>query len=166
LQPDVLHRLHCPPVPGDRDQIKLKQLEQRRVNNDRAMWLAPVITMAAQAFLLQVISDPKVGFGGRFAVLTAGIAATLAAIWTIVRGRSREVLYSEAIQEQAVALGLDDVRPAALKRPPRLGGLSWQSLDRRLALAADSGRWPIAYMVWTIALLCFIVADLAMFFSV
>jgi len=62
-------------------------------------------------------------------------------------------------------LNLDDVRPIALKRPPHIEGLSWQSLDRRLVLAAGSKRLPIAYMVWTVALVCFIAADLAVFLS-
>lgn len=150
----------------DRDLTKLNQLEQRRAENDRAMWLAPVITMAAQAFLLQILSDPGVPRGGRLAVLVAGATATLAASWTILRARSREVLYSEAIHEQALDLGLDDVRPSALVRPERLSGTTWRSLDRRLTLWADSERLPIAYMVWTVALICFAVADFVVFFAV
>jgi hypothetical protein len=149
----------------ERALVTLGQLEQRRSENDRAMWLAPVITMAAQAFLLQILSDRSVPLGARLAVLLAGAAATLAACWTLLRAHSREVLYSETIQLRSRELGLVDVRPGELPRLTKDGGMA-RKLDHWLVRIAHQERWPIPYMGWALALLLFVAADLVVFLAV
>jgi hypothetical protein len=151
---------------GQRDLITLGQLEQRRGENDRAMWLAPVITMAAQTFLLQVISDASVPGGARFAVLIAGVTATMAACWTVLRGHAREVHYSEAIWKYSQRLGLPDVRPNALGSGLTLSEGIWRRLDRWLVRGSSHRRWPIPYMAWELALFLFVLADLTVFLAV
>jgi hypothetical protein len=150
---------------NQRDLFTFGQLEQRRGENDRAMWLAPVITMAAQAFLLQIISNQGVPCLARLSVLLAGIAATLAACWTVARAHAREVQYSEEIWRYSEALGLPDVRPSALKSDLTLDDGGWRRLDRWLVHHAKRQSWPIPYMAWTLALLLFVVADLVVFFA-
>jgi hypothetical protein len=83
-------------VSADHTRITIEQLELRREDSSRALWLAPVLTMAAQAFLLQVLSQGSICQGARAAVLVAGLLSTLAALWSLLRARSREVLFSEA----------------------------------------------------------------------
>ena len=145
------------------DLATLQQLEQRRAENDRAMWLAPMLTMTAQAFLLQVLSGdvPRLARG---AVLAAGLAATFAALWTVLRGRSREVLYSETIAARLDELGMPDVRPEALRlSPQRKPG--WRKLDRILVSFAGRDIWPMPYICWAVALFLFAVADIAVFLA-
>lgn len=132
----------------ERALTTLGQLEQRRGENDRAMWLAPVITMAAQAFLLQILSDQSIPRGARLAVLVAGAVATLAACWTVLRGHAREVLYSETIHALSRKLGLDDVRPGN-QELTREGG-AVRKLDHWLVRIATvtTGRSPTWAGLW------------------
>jgi hypothetical protein len=37
--------------------VRIDHLERRRTGNDQAMWLAPVLTVTGQAFLLQVLAS-------------------------------------------------------------------------------------------------------------
>lgn len=127
------------------------------------MWLAPVITMAAQAFLLQIISNQSLPHAARLWVLLAGVAATLAACWTVLRAHAREVQYSEEIWRRSKVLGLPDVRPSALKADLTLDDGGWRKLDRGLVRLASHQGWPTPYMAWTLALLLFVVADLVVF---
>jgi hypothetical protein len=152
--------------PEESARATLTQLEQRRGENDRAMWLAPVITMAAQAFLLQILSDPGIPRGARLAVLVAGVLATLAACWTVLRAHAREVLYSETIQARSTEFGLIDVRPGELPLRLTQDGGTVRKLDRWLIRIAHQDHWPIPYMGWALALFLFIVADLAVFLAV
>jgi hypothetical protein len=61
------------------------------------MWQGPALTIAAQAFLLRVLTDRSIGCGARAVILTAGVLASLAAIASLLRLRAREVRYSEEI---------------------------------------------------------------------
>lgn len=152
--------------PSQRDVLVLGQLEKRRDENDRAMWLAPVITMAAQAFLLQVLSDRSIPCGARLAVLLAGVMSTLAACWTVFRAHSREVLYSEAIRTHSEALDLVDVRPRSLPLDLTQEGGEWRKLDHWVIRAAHNDRWPSPYLGWALALMLFVIADVAVFCAV
>jgi len=134
------------------------------------MWLGPGGTMAAQAFLLQVLANATLGWLSRVAVLAAGLTATAAALWSLLRAHAREVQYSEAIAEWTGASGyIPDVRPSALARPKRrsvppdappqdpgdgeaptrvLEREHWVSRwDRYLVWWASGDRHPRAYMV-------------------
>jgi hypothetical protein len=169
-----------------RELVTLEALERRRQESSENMWLAPVLTMTAQAFLLQVLSKPSLGWLARVAVLAAGLAATIAALWSLLRAHAREVQYSEAIAEWTAGSGyIPDVRPSALHRPTRRaatpdpppqdsgdGEAPTQVLkddkehwvarwDRHIVWWGNPDRHPKAYMVWALALMVFLVADIA-----
>jgi hypothetical protein len=97
--------------------VTLERLERRRGDTWQGIWLAPLIAIVAQAFLLGVLVDENIGWLARAAVLVAAVATSLSAIWSVLRAHAREVQYSEAI----AALDPDepDIRPAALSRPQR-----------------------------------------------
>jgi hypothetical protein len=50
-------------------------LERRRHAYDQAMWQAPALTIAGQAFLLRILADEG-SSGGRAVVLLAGVVET------------------------------------------------------------------------------------------
>lgn len=102
--------------------LTLERLERRRGETWQGLWLAPLLTIVAQGFLLIVLSDEGVGWLARAAVLAAALAANLAAVWSVLRAHAREVQYSEAIDAELAATAVGDyadVRAAALARPSR-----------------------------------------------
>src|SRR5882757_9181348 len=102
--------------------LTLERLERRRGETSAGLWLAPLLTIVAQGFLLLVLADEGVGWLARAAVLVAALAANLAAIWSVLRAHAREVQYSEAIDAELAAIAVGDyadIRPAALARPRR-----------------------------------------------
>jgi hypothetical protein len=117
----------------------LDHLERRRNAHDQAMWQAPALTIAGQAFLLRVLADEGVEWWARAVVLLAGILATLAAALAIRHLRKREKEYSRRIEALSQRVGLDDPRPLVFARP-----------------------FPIIYW-WIFALVAFIVADAVVF---
>jgi hypothetical protein len=151
-------------VAEDYHRITHEQLERRRDDSAQAMWLAPVLTMAAQAFLLQVLSRNTLGQCARLGVLVAGVLATIAALWTLLRSHSREVLFSQTIASYVKNAGLPDVRPNELRQHlPKNGETGLKRVDRRLVRWADCDWLPPAYMVWGVALVAFIVADVLVY---
>jgi hypothetical protein len=72
----------------------LDHLDRRRLGIEQAMWQAPALTVAAQAFLLFVLTDRSVDPLARGFILVAGIMASAAALLSLIRQRSREVLYT------------------------------------------------------------------------
>jgi cation transport ATPase len=148
------------------DAALLEHLERRRHAYDQAMWQAPALTIAGQAFLLAVLTDQSVDrFVVRLLVLVAGVAAVFAAICSLARLRSREVLYSEAIAAHSEELGIGDMRPPALEEKLR------DQLESRLEDASRSerlirrfgDRLSGVYLFWIVALALFGVADLLAF---
>lgn len=102
--------------------MTLERLERRRGETWQGLWLAPLLTLVGQGFLLIVLADEGVGWLARAAVLLAAVAADLAAIWSVLRAHAREVQYSEAIDAELAATAVGDyadVRAAALARPRR-----------------------------------------------
>lgn len=102
--------------------MTLERLERRRGETWQGLWLAPLLTLVGQGFLMVVLADEGVGWLARIAVLVAAVAANLAAIWSVLRAHAREVQYSEAIDAELAATALSDyadVRAAALARPRR-----------------------------------------------
>jgi hypothetical protein len=100
----------------------LERLEHRRGETWQGLWLAPLLTIVAQGFLLLVLSDEGIGWLGRAAVLAAALGANLAAAWSVLRAHAREVQYSEAIDAELAVTAVGDyadVRAAALARPRR-----------------------------------------------
>jgi hypothetical protein len=113
--------------------VLLDHLERRRNTFDQSMWQAPGLTIAAQAFLLTVLTDSGISTTARACILAAGISAVSAAILSLLRLRAREVEYSEAIAYYAKAAGIDDPRNIYQGRRISLekhGPSSW--LDRLL----------------------------------
>jgi hypothetical protein len=103
---------------ADRDRVAtfLTQLESRRSSVDQQMWQAPTLTIAAQAFLLVVLTDSNVSGRARLWIVIAGIAACVAAILSLVRLRAREIGFSEAGGYVCARAGLPDPRPHDLPR--------------------------------------------------
>lgn len=102
--------------------MTLQRLESRRDETWQGLWLAPLLTIAGQGFLLLALSDENVGWLARAAVLAAALGANLAATWSVLRAHAREVQYSEAIDAELAATAVGDyadVRAAALPRPRR-----------------------------------------------
>jgi hypothetical protein len=102
--------------------MTLQRLESRRGETWQGLWLAPLLTVVAQGFLLIALADEGIGWLARAAVLAAALAANLAAAWSVLRAHAREVQYSEAIDGELAATAVGDyadVRAAALPRPKR-----------------------------------------------
>jgi hypothetical protein len=153
-------------APSPEDRLTIEQLERRREDSSSALWLAPVLTMAAQAFLLQILSRESLGQAARASVLAAGLLSTVAALWSLLRARSREVLYSEAIADYLEQAGLPDVRPGALRRHlKKKEERSFRRIDRYLVAWADGDHLPMAYFFWAVALAAFIVADVVVYIA-
>ena len=110
------------PVDKQPELLTLERLERRRGETWQGLWLAPLLTIVAQGFLLIVLGEEAVGWLARAAVLAAALVANLAAIWSVLRAHAREVQYSEAIDAELAATAVGDyadVRAAALARPRR-----------------------------------------------
>lgn len=142
----------------------ITHLDELRREVSQAMWQAPTLTVAAQAFLLRILTDDSVSGFARLVIGAAGVAATFAALWSLLRLREREVLYHDAIAHQFDAWNMPDPRPEKLERKPlkpeRPG--SSAKLDRRLQEAvapSESRRFPI-HVVWGVVLLGFVLADI------
>lgn len=148
-------------------RITLEQLERRREDSARAMWLAPGLTMAGQAFLLQILSENSLNNEARFAVLLAGIAATVAALWSLLRAHAREVQFSEEINKYTTRHDLGPIRPYEFAEPETLDeDASWdRKADRWVVLFASEHEWLRAYALWALALALFIAADIAVYCS-
>jgi hypothetical protein len=122
-----------------RDATLLDHLERRRTAHDQAMWQAPALTIAGQAFLLRVLADEGLEWWARAMVLLAGILATLAAAIAIPHLSNREKEYSRRITALSQRVGFDDPRPPVPRR-----------------------RFPVIYW-WLLALVAFGVADAVVF---
>jgi hypothetical protein len=138
------------------DRVLIDHLERRRSELAVAGWQAPALTMAAQAFLLIVLTDATIPTYARAFILLAGVIATIAAITSMLRLRAREQQYSEAIASHTKRLGIPDLRPFHL---PAEKSLPW------LLRAATSERWPKIHHWWPAALFLFVLADFVAFFA-
>jgi hypothetical protein len=147
----------------DRAATFLTLLESRRSSADQGMWQAPTLTIAAQAFLLAVLTDETVSDSARLWILVAGIAACIAAILSLIRLRAREILFSDAIAHACDKAGLPDPRPFAL--PRKAAKLKPGLVDRAVRAIGDWRRLPTVYLFWIIALVLFVVADLVAYGS-
>lgn len=145
----------------------LGQLESRRTSIDQAMWQGPTLTIAAQAFLLTVLTDKDVADDARFWILVAGAAACIAAILSLVRLRAREVLYSEAIAFVCEDAGIPAPWPFGLQtksvRSERQRPFNkWPFVrpeDRIVRSVGGFKLLPTVYLFWIAALVLFVVAD-------
>ena len=105
------------------------------------MWQAPALTIAGQAFLLQVITNAEVGCAARAAVLVAGLVALTAAIKSLRQVLKREREYSERIKKLFRAKGSE------VPTPPQ-----------------EASRPVLCWWIW--ALYAFAIADVVAFFVV
>jgi len=123
------------------------------------MWQAPGLTIAAQAFLLVVLTDPDLPCVIRAAVLFAGLAAVVAATAALLRLRVRELQFSEAFARHSASIGVRDVRPGSL--PPASPGKGLDGRARRFA-----ARWLRQfYLIRIGALILFGIADVIAYFA-
>ena len=139
----------------------LDHLEGRRQELATAMWQAPGLTIAAQAFLLIVLTDESVDERASKWILVAGLAAVVAAICALLRLRQREVLYSDAVAYWLDLLGAEDPRPSELKRGGKLKSLPDQGfqIDRGFRWVAGLRFFSAIHLYWAIVLGLFGVAD-------
>lgn len=123
------------------------------------MWQAPTLTIAAQAFLLFVLTNSSINACARASVLAAGITAGLAALLSLLRLREREIRYSDAIAYSLNELGISDPRPDDLPRLELDRSGVWPNLDRFLRTQVARDWVPPIHFAWCVALVLFIVAD-------
>jgi hypothetical protein len=147
------------PEPSQRDVLLLDHLERRRGMHETAMWQAPTLTIAAQAFLLQVLTAADVPTVTRIMVMVAGVLACGTAILALLMLRNREVEYAEAFARHSKAVLVDvDIRRHAL-REERVGECDCDGpLRRVLASPLLRGHWA-----WIVVLLAFAAADITAF---
>jgi hypothetical protein len=144
---------------------RLAHLESRRAGIEAAQWQPPTLTIAAQAFLLFVLTNKEISKFALLCILVAGITACLAAILSIVRLRAREVLYSEAIAQACDDANLPDPRPEFLAAQPlsQRPRPRQRPVDRLVRRLGGHERYPTVYLFWIAALIFFIVADIVAF---
>jgi hypothetical protein len=149
----------------EREATFLKQLELRRAELTTAQWQAPGLTIAAQAFLLQVITNDQIDPYARAWILAAGVVATFAALIALLRLRQREVYYSDAIAHYGGLVGVSDPRPFDLTGKRRDLGWQrgWVMPDRFLRWFSKWRWWPGIHHWWLAALGLFIAADVIAF---
>jgi hypothetical protein len=140
-------------------------LEGRRASIEQAQWQAPTLTIAAQAFLLAVLTDSSVSSTARWFILVAGVLACLAAVLALVRLRAREVLYSEAVSAACTEARLPDPRPFELETKPAPAFYRSGYVDRAVRAVGGWKQLPTVYLFWILALLAFIVADVVALLS-
>jgi hypothetical protein len=143
----------------ERTLTLLDHLERRRSVLEQAMWQAPTLTIAAQAFLLFVLAGSAIDATARKVVLVAGIAACFAAVISLLRLHEREVRYSEAIAHYLNTLGIADPRPDALPRRSLRRRGFWSWFDGGLRALGGWSWLPPIHVAWIAALLLFIAAD-------
>jgi hypothetical protein len=127
------------------------------------MWQAPALTIAAQAFLLQVLTNRSIDGGARALILAAGAIAGIAAVLSLLRLREREVRYSDAIAHYAYTAGIPEFRPDRLPRRSLERQGRSARFDRWLQRIVGWCGWPGVYLVWVLALVLFVVADIVAF---
>jgi hypothetical protein len=146
--------------PTERDLALIGLLEGRRGAHDQSMWQASALIIAAQAFLLPVLANGGVALGARIIILIAGALASVAAVASLLRLRSREVSYSEAVSKRCTDAGLLDPRPDRLEGLPAGHDDRAAVLDARLRDWSGRWTWPV-YWWWIAALALFVAADVA-----
>jgi hypothetical protein len=143
----------------DRETL-LDHLERRRSGLEQAQWQAPALTVAAQAFLLPVLTNQSISGAARAVILAAGFAAVIAAVMSLWRLRSREVMFSEVFAHYSEQL-MPDIRAGSeLPRKPPAGRTArrFDKLDKRVQKWCDGFGPP--YLAWSFALMLFGIADL------
>lgn len=139
----------------------LDHLERRRDGHAAAMWQAPGLTIAAQAFLLQVLANGGIPLGARLVVLAAGVSASLVAVYALYRMQYREVQYAEAFAHFSADV-IPDIRPAALPpRPERKPAGRYARFDAWALRQAARDGTPRGHFLWGVPLLLFALADVA-----
>jgi tRNA U34 5-methylaminomethyl-2-thiouridine-forming methyltransferase MnmC len=136
-------------------RLRRSLAERRRSGLEQAQRQAPALTVAAQAFQLPVLTNTGIEAGARLAVLVAGLASVGAALLSLWRLRSREVLFSEVFAHDSDQL-IPDIRAISElpRKPPRRPPL-W--LDERLQKSSD--RLGPPNFAWSFALAIFFIAD-------
>lgn len=143
----------------------LPLLEGRRNALEQSMWQAPGLTIAAQAFLLIVLTNDTVDDTARLWILTAGVVACAAAILALIRLRAREILYAEVIAYVFDKNNLPDPRPHNLEPYREASDRNPGPIDGILRAFGDWDHFPTVYVFWILALVLFGVADVVAYAS-
>jgi hypothetical protein len=85
---------------------RLELLERRRLEIDATLWQIPGLTVAGQAFLLQVLVNEKTSHATAWLAAGAGILATAATGLALGHQVAREHRHNDAVAELADAQGL------------------------------------------------------------
>jgi len=129
---------------------RLQLLEQRRLAFDAMMWEVPALTVAGQAFLLQVVTSDTVGWTVALPVAIAGVIASAATGLSLWQQGAAERLHSEEVAELAEEVGIGDPRRAAIVARRSGRAESWRLRGRTL---------------WYLTLAAFVVADVVALFA-
>lgn len=125
----------------------LEIAEDRRTHTDAMMWQVPMLTLTAQAFLLQVGLGASTATLGRAIAALLGLVTALAAIQLLDKHRLHEVQLARWLEQVEVDRAL-----------PRLHSRQLQAL---YAGSPKASRWQQAssFSVWRYALWTFAGAD-------
>lgn len=120
---------------------RLLILENRRLGIDSLLGQMPALIVAAQSFLLIVLTQEGLCWVVRWVIALAGVTASCVAGIAVAIQRDREVQFSELVTAEGDALGLG-------------------KLTRD-----DTGKWTwvlerSAWKLWLVVLAAFVVADL------
>jgi hypothetical protein len=131
----------------------LELLEGRRLAADVQLWHGPTLVIAAQAFLLQVLTDPSLHVLTAVMVAVAGSFACVAAFVSIVQQGDRELTFSETVAAYSRdVLHLGDPRRHVLEaKLGQLDGVWPEWLVRGKVLKARR--------LWLLTLVALVVAD-------
>ena len=133
---------------------RLELLERRRLQTDATLWQIPGLTVAGQAFLLQVLVDDATSGTTAVAAAVAGILATLAtglALWHQV---ASERLLNREVAALADDEGLgntgsgEDFWGAKHKRANRRAGAMWVVFLAVLVTLALADAFALAENLW------------------
>lgn len=108
----------------DQHEKALDLLEGRRLAIDASMWQAPTLTLVAQVFLLQVLTNGAVRWAVAISVAVAGVAASVTAMFALWQLHFREREFSKRVTHHASKLGISD--PTRRRRDCKLHALEWK----------------------------------------
>lgn len=128
----------------------LEIAEDRRSHTDAQMWQVPVLSLTAQAFLLQLGLGPGTSGLGRLIASLLGLASAVAAVQLLQKHRYHELQLSCWIEQVEKDRSLPQLH-ARLQREAYSGQHPDTMLTRRRS-----------HRVWTGVLCAFAVADLVL----
>jgi hypothetical protein len=137
--------------PEDHFRI-VEMLEGRRTALAAEMWQPPALTLAGQAFLLQVLANTDLDWWAALPIMLAGVVASVTVWVSLAQQRDREVTHGEEIANRmAKDLGWPELRRYELPSAPER---KWKRVHPQ--------EWGTRKM-WMATMFLFGAADVAVF---